>query len=228
MKKKFIVLLCFCMMLVLTASIMTGIDTCRTWTDDTDLRGQFTDGEMIVDSSDAEEEASFLLPEQVISFEQLCEKADVILRGRVSPESDRTVYTECTLTQVEVLDVYQGNVSSDMISVFEPAYIDDQIVRIVGAYQLAEDNKEYILFLQKIKCTLYNDQEYVYLPTTTALSKYQCKGDSMTGNVYRVSEDRETDYRKTCSYDALVDDPQLEKLYQLYQDKIQILIGGRK
>ena len=62
------------MMLVLLYAIYLGIGVRSTWEDDTDFREQLTSYNMLVSSSDTEEDISFLLPEQVNSFEKLCKK----------------------------------------------------------------------------------------------------------------------------------------------------------
>lgn len=216
----------FCMLLAFIISIFRGVNTCKGWNDDTQLRDHLKEGNLTVEPSDSEEDISFLLPEEVSSFEQLCGTADAIVRLKVTANNERTMYTECTLTTAKVLEVYQGNVSGKTLSIFEPAYIDKHSVWTVGAYQLMEDNKEYIVFLREIQCSLYNGQKSVYLPTTTALSKYQCTQNRVTGKAYKRKEDKELNFNEVYSYDALILDKQILDLYQIYQKQIQTLIGG--
>lgn len=137
-------------MLVLLYAIYLGIGVRSTWEDDTDFREQLTSYNMLVSSSDTEEDISFLLPEQVNSFEKLCKKADIVARVKMNSKSNRTSYTQCVLSEVEILEVYQGQVSSENIFVFEPSYVKEDTIYTVGSYLPMEDGKEYIMFLRKL------------------------------------------------------------------------------
>ncbi len=216
------------MMLVLLYAIYLGIGVRSTWEDDTDFREQLTSYNMLVSSSDTEEDISFLLPEQVNSFEKLCKKADIVARVKMNSKSNRTSYTQCVLSEVEILEVYQGQVSSENIFVFEPSYVKEDTIYTVGSYLPMEDGKEYIMFLRKIDCGLYQGQDAIYLPTTTGLSKYQCEERKMTGNVYPLKEDRTADYKKCYNFDAVIMDKQLKDMYRAYKMNIQTLTRSRK
>lgn len=226
MRKRMKVLPYVCIMLAIIGSMVLGINIRNGWKDDTNLREYLHKDGMIMVSSDQEEDISFLSAEEVNSFDKLCRTADVVVRVRTKPQLKRIMYTQCTLTTLEVLDVYQGEVLENTISVFEPAYVNEDAVISVGAYQLMEDGKEYILFLKRIEYDLYPNGSSVYIPTTTSLSKYQCRKSKAMGETAIVSAEEEISYSKVFFYDAVVPDKQLKTMYDYYKEQIQKLIGG--
>ena len=210
--------------------LVYGYGTKISWKDDTDARIALEQEDLKMVSIDIMASESFLLPEEVNTFKKLYESADVVVRVRMTVEGKRTKYTQCTLSEVEVIDALKGKTEANSIFVFEPIYTESGMSRAEGAYCYLEDNADYVLFLRKIKCSLYEKQSYVYLPTTTAFSKYKIRNNHVIGKAYLREQDNGIPYDaiSVVGYDISTNKKEIVKQYEENSKSVESLIRGEK
>lgn len=83
-------------------------------------------------------------------FQELEKESDTIVR--VSGAKNRAMKFENLLTELEVKEVYKGDVNSDKIWVYEPlnitVYPESNYIYLQWCYNLMEEDEDYILFLK--------------------------------------------------------------------------------
>ncbi|WP_161879526.1 hypothetical protein [Alkalibacterium sp. MB6] len=99
--------------------------------------------------SDVQLSASYPVPS---SLEQIEREADLIVKGKVLGIQSFGEYTEegdltSTITEVDVLEVFEGETDSERILVAEPYRLTDEGIEPVGHYVPLEAEEEYYFFL---------------------------------------------------------------------------------
>lgn len=109
-------------------------------------------------------------------YEALADSADLIVRARLVEGEKRSIYQECILSEIEVLDVYQGKIGENrQLSIFEPVNctgIEGEMLCSEGYIPMRKDT-EYILFLKGLRSALFAEDDLVYIPSTLSYSKYE-------------------------------------------------------
>lgn len=100
--------------------------------------------------SDAQLSASYSVP---TNLNQIEKSSDLIIKGQVLGIQSFGEYIEggditSTLTEIEVLEVFNGEDSEDTILVAEPYRVTDEGVEPVGHYVPLEPAEEYYFFLE--------------------------------------------------------------------------------
>lgn len=192
-KKLLKILFAVCGLSILVC-IVVGIFTRKSYVDDIEQRQYMNGGYRIesipLGSDDVYED------ERIRSFEELENQAEVIVRVRVNKDERREFNMNLTITNVEVVEVYKGDVEEENIYVIEPIYYYSEGDYIFSQlYYWMNEEDEYILYLDKIKDMHLGKQEYIYNPTTLHLSKYNTDKDddivNTPGYYYRYYEFRQ-------------------------------------
>lgn len=100
----------------------------------------------------------------------------IVVKVRLKKNATREIYYDCVLSQIEVVNVYKGNVTmGEILDLFEPmsCELKDHVVASDG-YNVMQEGEEYIVFLKTLYGAYYTKNEHTYVPTTPAFSKYQC------------------------------------------------------
>lgn len=92
---------------------------------------------------------------------------EYIIKGKSTGK--RKVLYGATLTEVEVLDVIQGNIISNTIFIYEPISTQDEIIWTFDGYNFIKGNKEYIFCLSNLKNKKEKD---TYIYTTPFWGKF--------------------------------------------------------
>ena len=114
--------------------------------------------------------------DNIQSEEDVEKSADVIVKARVGKDAKRKIYTECVLSDIEVLDTYKGDIKSgEIIPVFEPINCTESkgAIYCSEGYSPIRSGEEYILFLKKVKNAGFGKDDYVYIISHPTYSKYE-------------------------------------------------------
>lgn len=179
-KKK--VFLIMSIMSTIFVSIIYGLSISKSWENNVELSGKYFDRNYSIVTGNINNN-DFFEPHDISTFKNLYLSSDIVAGISVSDKLKRIKYTECILSQVKVLDIFKGKVDTDTIKVFEPCYFDENNMITVSGYNLMKNGKKYILFLKKVKCSIYGTK-YIYIPTSTLLSKYEYNCKKTTGKAY--------------------------------------------
>lgn len=166
---------------ILFLSVYMAVKTKLSYINDVDINKCINEINTKLYISSYEEDITevFTLNESVIEVSDLENISPIIVKVKVNPIKERRRFYLCTLTNVEVIEVYNGEVDENNIDIFEPIDISinkengEIIVDSLDGYNWMKESKEYILFLRPLKDSNYSNNESVYLPTTTLLSKYE-------------------------------------------------------
>ncbi|MBO5425229.1 MAG: hypothetical protein J6A25_06930 [Lachnospiraceae bacterium] len=122
------------------------------------------------------------------------EISDVIVRVSVNKEIPRNYNMEMTITNVDVLEIYKGNIATEDIYVAEPiCYVNegDFVGAMIGYYWMEEET-EYILFLNRVQDVHLGEYDDIYINSTLMYSKYNTKEpndlDTVPGGHYFYDE----------------------------------------
>lgn len=150
----------------------------------------------------------------VQSLSDLDKVSAVIVKARLNPEFIRQIYYECVLSEIEILEVYKGDLEvGGKINIFEPVNCTFKTTMISPhGYIPMQSNEEYLLFLMPLKNSLFGEADYVYLPSTITYSKY--KFDNSEPRIFT----QEALEREVAQYSEI----KHEELY-LYDEKIHKL-----
>lgn len=139
----------------------------------------------------------------VETYEDLESQADVVIKGRLDADAKREIYVECVLSHMEVDECYKGNLGSgDQISIFEPINctgIKDCLLCAEG-YAPMTENTEYIMYLRRVKNSLFGSDKYIYIPASIRYGKF--KANRETPKLFSTSE---FDDVKTINYQKYKD-----------------------
>ncbi|MDR2834195.1 MAG: hypothetical protein LBV67_10815 [Streptococcaceae bacterium] len=155
-----------------------GLQTRKSFVDDVEIGNYLNQEELKFSIRDdvSDITQSFVDMESIKSVEDLEEVSPIIVKVKVNKEASRKMYSDDTLTTVEVLEVMKGQVDKKEILVFEPIDINHlegaDYVNSTDGYNWMNDDEEYILYLRPLKAANYSKDKIVYLPTTTLFSKY--------------------------------------------------------
>jgi hypothetical protein len=166
--------------LLISIGVMTvmGLQTRKSFVDDVEIGNYLNQEELKFSIRDdvSDITQSFVDMESIKSVEDLEEVSPIIVKVKVNKEASRKMYSDDTLTTVEVLEVMKGQVDKKEILVFEPIDINHlegaDYVNSTDGYNWMNDDEEYILYLRPLKAANYSKDKIVYLPTTTLFSKY--------------------------------------------------------
>lgn len=173
-------LIVYCLIVAIAIGIcaVIGRITAKSYVDNTNLDDYLEKENVSVAYCDMGYDAvtnqGYLDNDKIKELDDLITKDAVIVRAKLNDSIQRELYYECVLSQVQILEVYQGNVEvGTYINIFEPVDcgFNNQMLCTDG-YSLMQLEDEYILFLKSLKNTYYGEQKYVYAPTSTRYSKY--------------------------------------------------------
>lgn len=199
--------------------IVIGKITSRSFVDDTNLDKYLLQKNPKVCycdmGYDADTHIGFINGEEIKDIEDLMDDT-IIIKAHLKNGQPRSIYYECVLSYLEVDMVYQGNVETGKtIWYFEPVDCCLSSIDCTDGYNLMQPNKEYILFLKRLKNAGYSDDKYVYAPASTTYGKYLDE-DSMP-RLYKESEIEEPDtsilYNEIKREEVFLDD---EEMYEKY------------
>lgn len=131
------------------------------------------------------------IDDKIDSIEDLVETADVIVKVTVSPDYDRVYNTDMTISYVDIIDIYKGDIEGKTASVIEPIFYfaDGDYIASINGYSWMKEEEEYILFLTKLKDAHLGNDEYIYIPTTARYSKYSINSpDDLTKSILGYSK----------------------------------------
>lgn len=213
--------------IVLLLCIVVGIFTRFSYRAPLAIGNHFSQTADYFVSVDQEEEfANHYFDNHIKSYEELEKKADLIVRVR--PTSDRTLYNQAILSQVEVLQVYkkQNVRTADFLYIFEPNFFHgDQYYSLYG-YQMMLPDTEYILFLTKIKAPPgYRGSEkeaITFLPVSTLYGKFPVNQEKKAKALSPLAlESGQTTFRDVQEYEILSADPKSLDTYFAIQQEVR-------
>ncbi|MGM9974586.1 MAG: hypothetical protein ACI33K_11165 [Clostridiaceae bacterium] len=118
--------------------------------------------------------------DSVHSFLELEDLSKIVVRVKLSPEFIRNIYTGCVLSEVEILEIYKGDLEiGEKINIFEPincTFINSKVQPKIYSYEgysPMDLEKEYLLFLMPAKNSYFGDNDIIYLPSTITYSKFK-------------------------------------------------------
>lgn len=157
---------------------------------------------------------------KVESLGDLEKNSQVILKVRVIGDGDNVAYSlrrEC-----KVIDLIKGNIKDETIYIYEPSYIWATKYCCEQGYLAMENDKEYIVFLNKIENSEYATKEELsngYIFTNPPFSKYSLgeeatliKPDSEKSNIY---------FNKVSSLPVFFDEQKYIDLYNKILSEIE-------
>ena len=102
------------------------------------------------------------------------EISDVIIKAKVKSNVDRNYNSGMTITNVDVLEIYKGEIGTEEIYIIEPiCYLSEPgFISSVMGYYWMNDNDEYILFLDKCEDVHLGGYDDIYIFTTIQYSKF--------------------------------------------------------
>ncbi|MCC3865139.1 hypothetical protein K0040_12735 [Terrisporobacter petrolearius] len=162
---------------ILLAMTILAFNVSKSFVKDTDINLYIDDKNILFTTVDHQEDITkdFIKNEDISKLEQLEKISPVVVKVKVDSSSPREIYEEATLTKVTVKEVLKGNLDKGSIYVFEPLYIltDPPItINSLDGYNVMDKDLEYILFLRDMRDSNYTEDNTIYMPTTTLLSKY--------------------------------------------------------
>lgn len=167
--------------------------------------------------------------EDIHRFNDLYEKADLVVKGKVS--GNRELFLQATKTKTELLHVYKGTgvEKGECIYIYEPTTIlyGLSYYECMGGYMLMLDEEEYIMFLQHLKVPdsykYKKDEEHTYVPISTTFSKYSLSQEDHVAVVDDFGEEQVL-FRDTMKYEIIAaTEEKKEKYIQLKQEVLKRL-----
>lgn len=166
--------------------------------------------------------------EKVHNFQDLEQNADVIVKVKLSEGEKRTIYTECILSQADVMKSWKGDVKTgEKIHIFEPVNctgFTSFAVLCQEGYTPMVKGEEYILFLRQIKNSHFSKDDYVYLPVSMTYGKY--RADSGFPKRYKESQVG-LDYMNNGASLSL-EDAEKEEVLLFEKEKYQLYLNLKK
>lgn len=130
-------------------------------------------------------EENLYFENSLTNFDELVEASELVIKAQMINEREKV--TQATLTPINVKEVLKGDLQTDEIYLYEPAffwsYIDDPSNGnyLTGGYQLMQEGKKYILFLQSLKSpkayNLSEKEERSFLPLSEMYGKIPLQSD---------------------------------------------------
>ena len=168
-----------------------------------------------------EEDQDFIASEEIKNYDDLYHSADVIVQVSVPEDGKRLKFCNSVLSQVKVKKQFKGTVESDVIDVFEPVIVGKEDIYSVGSYTLMVDGCDYILFLKKLTDSHYSKNKFVYLPTTTAFSKYQCNNNKAVGEIKQIKENAQYLYSDIMKFDMVTKSKEIYEKFGVLQKEVE-------
>ncbi|MBO0588367.1 MULTISPECIES: hypothetical protein [unclassified Sporosarcina] len=119
------------------------------------------------------------------NFEELVDASELVIKAKMINVREKV--TRATLTKVYVEEVLKGKLHTNEILLYEPAffwpYMDNPNTGSysTGGYQLMQEGREYILFLQSLKSPkgykLSKDENSSFLPVSELYGKIPIKSN---------------------------------------------------
>lgn len=113
---------------------------------------------------------------EVETYKDLQSQADIIVKGKLDTDAKREIYVECILSHIEIDECYKGKLyNGEKISIFEPVNctgIKDCMLCAEGYAPIAE-NTEYIMYLKRLKNSLFGNDKYIYIPASIRYGKFK-------------------------------------------------------
>ncbi len=169
--KKILKIVLFVTIAVLFASVIIGIITRNSFIDNLEQRKYMNGSYEIQIAPDLN---NVYYSGYVDNIDDIEEISDVIIRAKVKSNTDRKYNSGMTITNLDVLEIYKGEIETEDIYIIEPiCYLNEAgfISSIMGYYWM-NDNDEYILFLDKHKDAHLGDYDDIYIFTTIQYSKF--------------------------------------------------------
>lgn len=177
-RKQGMVLYCTVMLVLIGICIGVGRVTAESYIDNVKLEDYLKREDITIAyydmGFDEVTNRGYLDNDEIKELDDLMEQDTVIVKAKINDNVKRELYYECILSQVQIIEVYQGSIEGDeYINIFEPVDcgFKDQILCADG-YSMMQSGEEYILFLKTLQNTYYGDDKYVYAPSSTRYSKY--------------------------------------------------------
>lgn len=142
------------------------------------------------------------------SFSDLIDVSDLIIKAKVLPGKKNVPDTEevggHTITKLQVLETFKGDVVPDeILTITEEYYQDKDVIWTVGNYLPANENQEYIFFLTKYGAN--SNWSGMYFVTDLARGKYSLKSsildnldtlDSLSNSDLEIWIEPDDEYRE--------------------------------
>ncbi|WP_027400527.1 hypothetical protein [Anaerovorax odorimutans] len=186
MKGKKWIIFAVILIVCLTLSVVNGLKTKASYIDNVELKNYLSNKDVKVrvldylSDSDTQED----LPEanKVKKVQEVEQLSDDIVKVKIKNNSNRKMYYESILSQVEILKVYKGDLKENqIIYVFEhigesSSKFSKNILYSMDGYNMMQESEEYLLLLKRLKNTYFGEEgsEFVYVPSTSTFSKYRC------------------------------------------------------
>lgn len=169
-KRQKIILICFAS-IVMVVVVIIGLVTRNSMVDDLS-QSQYIDKDIMLQVWP--EYNGVFKDDEIKTFDDLKESAEIIVKVKVDPDNKRTYFSDMTVSTVDVIQVYKGNIEDASISVIEPIfyYTEGNYIASIEEYYWMREDTEYILFLKKLKDAHIGKHQMIYLPTTGRYSKY--------------------------------------------------------
>ena len=200
-----------------------GFQTKQSFIDDVNVRDAINQKNIHVEISSYNPDITeaFVDTDNINGLSYLEAASPFIVKVKVNPNLKRELYYFCSLTYVDVLEVYKGDIKDKTLAVFEPMFfqnVDNQThIYSLDGYNYMNEQDEYILFLKRSEDSHYSTFDYVYLPTTTIYSKYNISSNqefSILPNSDYIT------YDSVCNNDVLFTDNNRCKLYNQLKKEI--------
>lgn len=139
----------------------------------------------------------------------------------------KTIYTECILSQADVIKCWKGTIKSgEKIHLFEPVNCTGftNPVLCQEGYTPMARGEEYILFLRKVKNSHFSEDQCVYLPVSMTYGKY--RADTSMPELYRETQIG-LDYMDNGESLSL-QDAEKEEVLLFEKDKYQLYLDMKK
>ena len=166
------------MIIIVAICAIVGRVTANSYVDNVDLQEYLAKENITIAfcdmGYDPDTNKGYLDNDKIYEVDDLITEDAIIVTAKLNNAFKRKLYYECIFSEVEILEVYAGDLKAgETISVFEPVDcgFENQILCTDG-YSMMQEGEEYVLFLKKLKNTYYGEDDYVYAPSSTVYSKY--------------------------------------------------------
>jgi hypothetical protein len=172
---------CMVMFFSILISIIVGRCTAKSYINNVILEDYLSNSNLKVEYCDMgydyDTNKGFIDGNKIEDIQDLESGSDIIVKVKLNENYIRQIYGECILSQVEIEEVYKGDLKiGEKLNVFEPdACVLKDCMLATDGYSMMQDDCEYILFLKTLPNTFFGKGDFVYAPSSTTYSKYLCK-----------------------------------------------------
>ena len=177
---------------------------------------------------DEDTNRGYLDNEKITKRESLETPEAVIVKVRQNAKYERKISYECVISQVEVEQVYQGELAEgEMLTILEPVDCESpKEMMCTDGYSLMQKGQEYILFLKKLKNSHYGSDPYVYAPSSTQFGKYPVEsGDVTLFTPEQIDDGEFLNYSEIGQEEIFLDEKEVYERYLKLREEVLAVYG---